>query len=269
MPSSATASARRIQRSSPVRTLVRVGYVANGVVHGMLGVLVLVVAFGGGAQADQGGAFQSLAQTPAGATLIWALVGGLWALGLWHGVQAFLARGADTAERVRRIAKEAAEAIAFLAVGGIGASVALGSRPQGDESAQQTSGGILGLPGGPLILGLAGVVVAGIGAGFVVAGVRRSFRKKLALPSGAPGRAIVALGVAGYAAKGVAVGIVGVLLIVAAVRVDPSAAGGLDGAITALVAMPAGPLLGVLVGAGLLAYGLFTVIRAKYARLDA
>jgi hypothetical protein len=170
---------------------------------------------------------------------------------------------------VRHTVKEAAEAVAFFAVGAIGASVALGSRPQGDQGAQQTSGGVLSLPGGPFILGFIGLVVGAIGVGFVVAGARRTFRKKLSLPSGAAGRAIVALGVAGYAAKGVAVAIVGVLLVVAAVRVDPAAAGGLDGAVKALVGMPAGPLLGALVGAGLLAYGVFTVLRAWFARLDA
>ena len=59
-----------------------------------------------------------------------------------------------------------------------------------------------------------------------------------------------------------------VLLVVAAVKIEPDTAGGLDGAVSALIALPAGPILAFLVGLGFLAYGVFTVFRARYARLD-
>jgi hypothetical protein len=100
-------------------------------------------------------------------------------------------------------------------------------------------------------------------------GVRRSFRDKVRLPDGRGGGALTLLGVSGFLAKGVALAIVGVLLIIAAIRVEPDTAGGLDGAVAALVALPAGPLLACIVGAGFLAYGVFTIFRAKYARLGA
>ena len=58
----------------------------------------------------------------------------------------------------------------------------------------------------------------------------------------------------------------GLLLVVAAVRTDPDAAGGLDGAVHALLALPSGPWLAGIVGAGLIAYGLFCFFRARYAR---
>ena len=61
---------------------------------------------------------------------------------------------------------------------------------------------------------------------------------------------------------------VGVLVVIAAIRVEPDTAGGLDGAVSALMALPAGPFLAALVGLGFLAYGVFTVFRARFARLD-
>jgi len=73
--------------------------------------------------------------------------------------------------------------------------------------------------------------------------------------------------VVGFIAKGIALLIVSVLLVVGAVQVDPEAAGGLDAAIDALIAMPYGPPLVAGVGVGLIAYGIFCLFRAPYADL--
>jgi hypothetical protein len=48
---------------------------------------------------------------------------------------------------------------------------------------------------------------------------------------------------------------------------DPRAASGLDGALTELVTKPSGELLVWTSGAGLILYGLFCLLRARYARL--
>ena len=49
--------------------------------------------------------------------------------------------------------------------------------------------------------------------------------------------------------------------------VDPAAAGGLDGAIDALLGVVGGPFLVGFVGAGFVAYGVFCFFRARYAKL--
>jgi hypothetical protein len=97
--------------------------------------------------------------------------------------------------------------------------------------------------------------------------VRRTFRKDLEMPSGTAGRVVGVLGVVGYVAKGIAVGVVGVLFVVAALTLDPGRASGLDGALKALSALPAGAVLLTAVGAGLAAFGVYTFARARYARL--
>jgi len=71
----------------------------------------------------------------------------------------------------------------------------------------------------------------------------------------------------GYIAKGLALLAVGVLLIVAAVKVDPGDAGALDAALDGLIALPLGPLLCGAIGAGLIAYGVFLGLSARYRRL--
>lgn len=267
MPSPARA-ARSAQSTPGFRVLARAGYAANGIVHVLLGVLVLVAAFGGSSESDQSGAFRAIADAPWGFAALWILAIALAALGAWHVIEALLPRGRSGTERLGRVASEAGQGIAFLALGVIAVTIALGARPRGEENAEAVSGGVLAMPGGPFLLGLAGLVVGGIGVGFVVIGVRGGFRKKIRVPAGAWGASVTALGVAGYVAKGVALGIVGVLLVVAAVRVDPSAAGGLDGAVKALLSAPAGPALATLVGIGFVAYGVFTMLRSRYALLE-
>ena len=65
--------------------------------------------------------------------------------------------------------------------------------------------------------------------------------------SGESGTAYIWFGKIGYAAKGIAIGIVGVLFLYAAVTHDPKKSGGLDQALQEVLEQPFGPfLLGVI-----------------------
>ena len=75
------------------------------------------------------------------------------------------------------------------------------------------------------------------------------------------------IGQAGYVARGVAVAVVGLLFVVAAFTLDPTKASGLDGALKAFVALPFGEVLLVVLGVGRIAPGVFSVLRAKQARV--
>ena len=260
-------AARSADSSRALELLARGGYAASGVVHLLLGALVVAVAFGRGGQTDQSGAFRTIAGAPLGMAMLWVLAVLLAALGLYHLVQCFLVREDSAAKAWGKRASEVGQAVVFAALGFVAATVALGARPNGDSSARSASRDVLGLPGGPVLLGLigAGVLIGGIV--FAVMGVRKSFVKKLSLPGGRLGDAVTVLGVVGYVAKGVALAIVGVLLAVAAVTVDPKKAGGLDAAVHTLIGLPFGPALTVAAGVGFAAYGVFLFFRARYAKL--
>jgi hypothetical protein len=79
------------------------------------------------------------------------------------------------------------------------------------------------------------------------------------------GATVKSLGLIGFIAKGVALIILAILLIVAAVKVEPDAAGGLDSAIDALLDLSYGAVLVSAIGIGLIAYGVFCFFRARYA----
>ncbi|MEH3088664.1 MAG: DUF1206 domain-containing protein [Microbacterium arborescens] len=261
-------AARAVERQPAARALARGGYVANGVVHLLIGSLIIAVAFGGDRDADQTGAFRAVAELPLGFVVLWIAAALLVSLGVWHLAEGMLAsrrRSGAAAWGVR--ASEWGQALVFLFFGGLSAAVALGARPQADETARDASRGVLAMPGGVFVIVLVGLGVAVAGVVFAVMGVRRSFRSKMTIPHGPVGAAVTGLGVVGFVAKGIALGSLGGVLVVAAVRSRADEAGSLDAAIRALLELALGPAIVVVVGAGLIAYGVFTVFRARYADL--
>ncbi|GAA1842714.1 DUF1206 domain-containing protein [Microbacterium koreense] len=265
-------AAQSAESSTALRTLARGGYVANGIVHVLLGILIIVVATGGEEETDQAGAFQALAEAPFGIVALWVCAVALAGLAVWLIVDGITVRQSGNEKRdvVRAWGRRLAawgRAVVYGALGGLAASVALGARSQSGDSAESVSRELLSTPGGPFILGAVGVGIFGAGVGFVVIGVGRRFRKNLMLPSPPVGTAVVAIGAVGYVAKGIALAVVGILLIIAAVQIDPETAGGLDAAVASLLGLPYGPWIAGGIGCGLLAYGIYCFFRARYARL--
>ncbi|MGB4778467.1 DUF1206 domain-containing protein [Microbacterium sp.] len=260
-------AARDAVANAPLRVLARGGYAANGAVHVLIGTIILTIAFGGTGESDQSGAFRAVGAAPLGFLALWVLAGLLWALAVWHVLEGILiSRGSDVKKWGVRIS-EWGQAVVFGALGTVAASVALGARPDAEQTAEDASRGVLAVPGGALLLGAAGLGIGIGGVVFVVMGTRRSFRSKVAIPPGRLGVTITVLGVIGFIAKGVSLAIIGTLVVVAAIRVDPEAAGGLDGAIDALLGVAGGPVLVGAVGAGFVSYGVFCFFRARFAKL--
>jgi hypothetical protein len=268
---STRATARRAANtagdSKALTVLARVGYAASGLVHVLLGYLAIRVAFNQGGESDQSGALSEISKLPGGVFVLWAVVVGLFALGLWLVVQAVLGTGSSSDKRWVRSLVAVGKAVAYIALGVTALSFAMGGSSSSSDSTQQASATILTLPGGQLLLGLVGVIAAGIGGYFIVKGVTHKFEEDLTMPSGRAGRAVRVMGTVGYVAKGIAVAVVGILFVVAAVKVDPESSTGLDGALKSLAELPFGVVILVAVGLGLIAYGIYTFVRARYARL--
>ncbi|GAA5203882.1 DUF1206 domain-containing protein [Microbacterium jejuense] len=247
--------------------LARAGFVADGVVHVLIGALAIGVAFGGDGEADQSGALMTIAGAPLGFVVLWLAALALAALGVWQVLDGILVRRDSPARTWGARAIAWGKAVVFFALAVVAAAVAIGARPDPDESVQDASRGVLFVPGGPFVLGLVGLAIVAGGIGFVVIGSTRRFVRGLSLPAGRAGRVVTGIAVFGYIAKGLALLTVGVLLIVAAVKVDPEDAGGLDAALDGLVALPLGPLLCAAIGGGLVVYGVYLMLSARYRRL--
>lgn len=265
---SASAAADKAQDSTAFRVAARVGYVVLGVLHLLIGVIAITIATGGaGDSADQSGALAQVAAAPAGLLLLWVIVVGLAALAIWQISEAVVERNPDAKKRWGYRAKYVGTAVAYAAIAGTAFTAAMGGRSQSSEQTKNFSATLLASPGGVFLLVLVGVAVAAVGVAFVVRGITRAFLKSISVPSGAAGRGIRAFGTVGYIAKGIAVGVAGILFVVAALTHDPNAATGLDGALRTLAGLPFGQIVLWLVGAGLVVYGLFCFARSRYARM--
>ncbi|WP_219416167.1 DUF1206 domain-containing protein [Pseudonocardia nigra] len=269
MSRSAEQSARQAARSRPVQIGARVGILAYGVTHLLIAGLALQIAFGDrGEQADQSGAFQALAQQPFGQVLLWVLVVGFVAVALWRLEQAIwgYAYESDGARKARRRAVSGGKAVIFVVLAVLAARTAMGGGGGGGQ--QGATAGVLGLPGGQFIVGAVGVAIVVAGVIKAIEGVQQKFRRDMDLPSDRTAReAAVRTGQVGFIAKGAAIALIGVLVVVAAIRFRPEEAAGLDVALKTLAGQPFGPYLLIAVALGLAAYGVFCLFDARYHRL--
>ena len=264
-------AAERAADSRTFERVARLGYVASGIVHIVIGVIALQIDAGGGGNADTSGAVSALAQQPAGFVLLWFCFIGCYALALFQFSRIFLAgTQLKDAELWKDRAKDAGQVIIYAAIGSIFASFALGrGSDNGSASSVSWTARLLSVPAGQWLLGLAGLVVVGVGCYFIFKGATRRFRREL---TGIPGRtwhkAVDVTGVAGFIAKGISLGVLGILLTLAAVNANPEQSTGLDGALHTLREQPFGVVALAAVGIGLVLYGLYIgIIRARFAKL--
>lgn len=259
--------ARDSRNSRPLRFLARTGFAVSGLLHLLIGFIAFRVASGGGGEADQTGALGQLASTPGGVFALWTITVGLAALGVWLILGAFLVSTGDPKKRASRIVAELAKGAVYLVIAGTAYTFARGGSTSAASSSRNASAGLLGTPGGPAIVVLIGLVVFGVGIYFLAKGIGKRFTRDIRVPTAPGGTGIIALGVFGYIAKGVALCVVGVLFAIAAFTFDPSKAAGLDSALKTLASLPFGGVILGVVGAGFIAYGLYSFARARLARL--
>src|SRR5215207_549872 len=170
----------------------------------------------------------------------------------------------DTKERVAG----AVSGIAYGAVFVTAVSILLGSGG-GSGSPDKATGGVLGWPGGQVLVAIAGVVMIGVGLAQGYKGIKLEFleKSKTEQMSDKVEMAFTFLGVLGHLARMVVFGLIGYFLIRAAIDYNPDKAVGLDGALAALRRASYGPALLGIVAAGLIAFAAYSVSDARYRRV--
>ena len=267
-------AARRAGNSDTLENLARVGLIAYALVHLLVAWLALRLAWGGGngKSTDQSGAMATLAQEPLGKPLLWILALGLFALAVWQAAEVlrwrsgWSASGDARKKSVTKTVKAVSKAVVYVGLGVLAISFATGGGKSSSQQQQKTTAGVFGWPGGRLLVGIAGLVLIGVGVYHVVKGVRSSFLKEIDLAEAPPKATelVTRLGQVGFPAKGVALGLVGVLLDYAAITFDPHKASGLDGAMRTILQAPFGRILLTLVAVGIAAFGAYCLARARY-----
>ena len=248
----------------------RAGFVARGVVYVLVGVLALRIAFGdGGREADRQGALQQVAAQPFGKAMLWLLVVGFGCMAIWRGSRALPANGPKNKVGSRMLDGGRAVFYGFVCWGTASFAAGTGGSSGSDAKSRDWTASALRLPGGQVLVGLAGCVLIGVGATLAVRAVMRRFLRRL--ETGRMSRrvrqVVTGLGVGGGAARGAVFAGVGVFVLVAAIRFDPHQAKGMDATLRTFAHTPAGPWLLVAVAVGLVLFGVFSFASARWRRL--
>lgn len=251
--------------------LARWGYAARGIVYMVLGALAL---WGAGATATTENALSTVLGQPFGRILL-----GLVAIGLIGHVLWRLAQGVLNADHVKNDAKgivgrlaSVGSAIVNVALAVTAATMALNN---GGGSASGSGGGeseaaasALQLPFGNILLGLIGLGLIAGGLVQVWRGFSKDYQKRIKLPANHE-NILHAICVTGLSARGILLAVTGGFLVYAAITVNPEQAGGLSDALDWVHSLPFGGVLYALAAAGLIAFGIYSGIQARYRQVDA
>jgi len=254
--------------------LARAGLVAKGVSYGLVGGLAIAVAAGtGGETTSRQGALQALARHGYGKVLLVLLAIGFAAYALWRFVQALTEREEDEKKAWAKRVGYVGRGLVYSGLTFSAAKILAGSGAQQSQNgkAHKTTAVVLSWPGGTWLVGIAGVVLVGVGLWNAYRGVARKFED--AWRSGAmTGRARrwgARAGVVGHLARAVVFVLIGIFVIKAAVEYDPQESIGLDGALQKLAHASYGPYLLGITAAGLVCYGLYCLVDARYRDVSA
>lgn len=238
--------------------LTRLGFAARGLLYLVIAALVITT----GRTEDPAGALQYLGQG-GGKILLIILTAGLIAYGLWRLSDAAFdieQHGSGKSAMAERVGAGASAFVHFfLAWQAIKLTQGI-ARAQGDDAQEQASS-VLQLPGGAMLLLLGGLILLTVGIFQLVKSVQASFLKHLD-PRIANKDWVQWTGRAGYAARGIVFLITGTFLFSAGLDEQASDAGGMAEALSWLTRP-----WDVIVALGLMAFGLFSLIEARYRTL--
>lgn len=255
-----------------VERLARLGFMARGVVYITVGWLAVLAAAGmGGKKTTTSGALATIAQQPFGKLLMIVLAVGLAGYALWRFVRGIVdpeRKGTDA----KGLAKRIGYVISGFAYGGLAltaAQIARGAGRSTGSTAQDATARLMALPFGPWLVGAVGALLIGIGVNTLYIAFKGKFREKLRLSEMTPGEQAGAtrMGKIGLTARAVVSGLIGAFLIQAALQSDANEARGLDGTLKVLAQQPYGRWLLGAVAAGLVAYGIYSFVEARYRRV--
>jgi hypothetical protein len=263
-------AAEELSNTRTLDVLARFGFAVLGLVHILIGAIAVRIAFGSYGEADPAGAVDVLAASaPFGPIVMWSCFLGCGALSIWQFSEATL-RARHLPRKRERLSKAISSGSLSITYGLFSltfARYALGGRSDSGESTKDLTAALLATDLGVPLLVAAGGTVFGIGVYFVVKALRQKFKEELNLGMSKRGQTVNSLGVFGHIAKGVALMLMGLLIVIATLKHNPAESTGLDGGLKALPEHPFGVPALLAIALGLICYGIFAVIRARYGRM--
>lgn len=272
-PGDASARTLALGRSSGFAWFVRGGFVARGLVYGLIGGLALALAFGaaGGSATNQQGAFSRIASAPLGRSALVCLSVGLLAYAVWQVGQAILGRGLERGGRDKTTDRlgHLVSGVGYLGLLVLAVKVLLGSHTHQQTGPRRAASGVLGWPGGQWIVALAGVAFVGVCLYQAYKGLKGSYLEEMKTEqmSGDTRRFLGRLGKIGVVSRALVFALIGYFLIRAAIDYDVTKVIGIDGALREVARHAYGTWLLGIAALGLLTFAAGSLAEARYHRI--
>ena len=258
---------------SKLKKIARTGYVAKGAVYTITGVLTLLAALGeGGQKAGKFKALEFLEKQAYGNAILIVMAIGLLCYVIWRAIQVFQDPeniGSDKKGKIKRIAFGVSAIIYLaLAVSAIMKVINAGSSSGGGGNSPSFMTGQIGV----IIFAIIGLSVIGAGINQFKKAYTKSFLKKFdykSISEEKRRKTIKNTGLMGLIARGVIFLILGYFFIRAAMESNTSDIKSTTDAFSFIQDSSYGQYLLGAVAAGLVCYGIYMFMMAKYRKFKA
>jgi len=256
------------------RCIAHAGYVAEGVLYLLIGTSALLATMHGARRpAGTQGVLQQLGFSPLGEALLAAVALGLAAFVTWQLLIAirdpeYRHRSKQPLRPLVRIGHLFSGALnSVLVIEAMRVLFGLAGDTDGEHTQKEWLARAFKMPLGRFIVGTVGIGIAlyGLYQGYRAVSRRRDSTVDLSRTRLRP--FLDALGIYGLLSRGVMFTLIGVYLALAAWRRHAQYAVGIAGALNSLKRQPYGKWLLGTVAAGLIAYGLWLIVKEPYRRL--
>ncbi|GHA58406.1 DUF1206 domain-containing protein [Pontibacter akesuensis] len=256
-----------------IENFAKFGLTAKGVVYCLIGIIAFMAAFelqGKTTEsAGRSGILRTIQDLPAGNVLLGIVALGLLSYAIWRFIQAFKdteAKGSG-AEGIGKRLRYLFSGLIYGAFAYLAAKIVLGSGGSGGGDSRETLvSKLLQQPFGQWLVGIVAVATIAAGLYQIYYGYSEKYKKKI--QSGGLKHDIeqkmIRAGKVGYIARGVVWIVIGYLFIRAALQSNPQEAGGNTAAFQFLENSTYGSFILGAVALGLICYGVFMFMRAKY-----
>lgn len=248
------------------------GHLAKGIVYVVIGGIALAGVIGQ-AQNPQGmrEVIEWIQNRPFGHVLLGLITIGLFSYCAWRWIKA-LKDTSNEGKDAEGLAKRTGYASSGTVYGFLGVyaiTLITGNGSGSGNTKQDMLAQILQVPWGQIVVGILGLILFGVGVYQFIRGWKEKYMSEISSAAMNPQerRVYRNLGKAGHLSRAVIYGIMAYFLARVALSSDPSKFRGIGGALDYLGGQVMGTILVSLVGLGLLLYGLFMFVKAKYPQV--
>lgn len=252
----------------------RAGHLAKGLVYFVIGLLAGLPAIGiNGKFTTSEGAIYTIAKQPFGFILVLLLALGLLGFSIWgllqviYGVQRRNGKWKELAQRVGY----GFITLIYLAFSINAFRILFHAQVKvSGHKYQELSAIILKYPFGKWIIAIIGATFIGAGIGQWIWALSGRYKKRLKCYEMSEKAYLITsiIGRIGYTARSAIFVVIGVFLIMTAWKSNPNDTKGLDGALAALIKQPFGKWILGAVAIGLMIFGFYMCMEARFKRMD-